>query len=169
TLLTSGGLGTMGYGFPAAMGAQVAHPDKIVIDIAGDGSFQMNVQELATCVTYKLPVKVAILNNMYLGMVRQWQELFYRERYSYSYLDVVPDFVRVAEAYGAVGLRATKPSEVEPVLREALKVKDLPVVMDFVVDWKEKVWPMVPAGAALHEMIFGDEEKKKEKKLRAVK
>ncbi len=169
TLLTSGGLGTMGYGFPAAMGAQVAHPDRIVIDIAGDGSFQMNIQELATCVTYKLPVKVAILNNMYLGMVRQWQELFYRERYSYSYLDVVPDFVKVAESYGAVGLRATKPSEVEPVLKEALKVKDLPVVMDFVVDWKEKVYPMVPAGAALHEMIFGDEQKKKEKKLRAVK
>jgi acetolactate synthase-1/2/3 large subunit len=170
TLITSGGLGTMGYGFPAAMGAQVAHPDKIVIDIAGDGSFQMNIQELATCVTYKLPVKVAILNNMYLGMVRQWQELFYSERYSYTYLDVVPDFVKVAEAYGAVGLRATKPSEVEPVLREALKVKDLPVVMDFVVDWKEKVYPMVPAGASLSEMIFGDEEKKKEKKkLRAVK
>ncbi len=170
TLLSSGGLGTMGYGFPAAIGAQVAHPDKIVIDIAGDGSFQMNIQELATCVTYKLPVKVAILNNMYLGMVRQWQELFYSERYSYSYLDVVPDFVRVAEAYGAVGLRATRPSEVEPVLKEALKVKDLPVVMDFVVDWKEKVYPMVPAGASLSEMIFGDEEKKKgKKKLRAVK
>ncbi len=169
TLLSSGGLGTMGYGFPAAMGAQVAHPGKVVIDVAGDGSFQMNIQELATCVTYKLPVKVAILNNMYLGMVRQWQELFYRERYSYTYLDVVPDFVKVAEAYGAVGLRATKPSEVEPVLKEALKVKDLPVVMDFVVDWREKVYPMVPAGAALHEMIFGEEPKKKEKKLRAVK
>ncbi len=168
TLLTSGGLGTMGYGFPAAMGAQVAHPDKIVIDIAGDGSFQMNIQELATCVTYKLPVKVAILNNMYLGMVRQWQELFYAERYSYSHLDTVPDFVKVAEAYGAVGLRATKPSEVEPVIKEALKVKDLPVVMDFIVDWKEKVFPMVPAGGSLDEMIFG-EEKKEKKKLRAVK
>jgi acetolactate synthase-1/2/3 large subunit len=169
TLLSSGGLGTMGYGFPAAMGAQVAHPDKIVIDIAGDGSFQMNIQELATCVTYKLPVKVAILNNMYLGMVRQWQELFYAERYSYSHLDTVPDFVKVAEAYGAVGLRATKPSEVEPVIKEALKVKDLPVVMDFIVDWKEKVFPMVPAGGSLDEMIFGDEKKKEKKKLRAVK
>ena len=169
TLLTSGGLGTMGYGFPAAMGAQVAFPNKIVIDVAGDGSFQMNIQELATCVTYKLPVKIAILNNMYLGMVRQWQELFYSERYSYSYLDVVPDFVKVAEAYGAVGLRATKPSEVDDVIKEALKVKDKPVVMDFIVDWKEKVYPMVPAGAALDEMIFGEEKKKKEKKLRAVK
>ncbi len=169
TFLTSGGLGTMGYGFPAAMGAQVAFPDKTVIDIAGDGSFQMNIQELATCVTYKLPVKIAILNNMYLGMVRQWQELFYGERYSYSYLDVVPDFVKVAEAYGAVGLRATKPSEVDDVIKEALKVKDKPVVMDFIVDWKEKVYPMVPAGAALDEMIFGEEKKKKEKKLRAVK
>ncbi len=169
TLLTSGGLGTMGYGFPAAMGAQVAFPNKVVIDVAGDGSFQMNIQELATCVTYKLPVKIAILNNMYLGMVRQWQELFYSERYSYSYLDVVPDFVKVAEAYGAVGLRATKPSEVDDVIKEALRVKDKPVVMDFIVDWKEKVYPMVPAGAALDEMIFGEEKKKKEKKLRAVK
>ena len=168
--LTSGGLGTMGYGFPAAMGAQVAHPNKTVIDIAGDGSIQMNIQELATCVTYKLPVKVAILNNRYLGMVRQWQELFYRERYSYSHLDTVPDFVKVAEAYGAVGLRAEHPSEVEPVIREALKVKDRPVFMDFIVDWKEKVFPMVPAGAAIHEMIFGEEKRpKKEKKLRAVK
>ncbi|NOY65621.1 MAG: biosynthetic-type acetolactate synthase large subunit [Nitrospirae bacterium] len=168
--LTSGGLGTMGYGFPAAMGAQVAYPDRTVIDIAGDGSIQMNIQELATCVTYKLPVKVAILNNRYLGMVRQWQELFFKERYSYSHLDTVPDFVKVAEAYGAVGLRAEHPSEVEPVIKEALKVKDKPVFMDFIVDWKEKVFPMVPAGAAIHEMMFGEEKKtKKEQKLRAVK
>ncbi|NOZ25992.1 MAG: biosynthetic-type acetolactate synthase large subunit [Nitrospirae bacterium] len=170
TLLTSGGLGTMGYGFPAAMGAQLAHPGKTVIDIAGDGSIQMNIQELATCVLYKLPVKVAILNNQYLGMVRQWQELFYKERYSYSHLDTVPDFVKVAEGYGAVGLRAVKPSEVEPVIKAALKVKDKPVFMDFVVDWKEKVFPMVPAGAAIDEMILGEEsEEKKTKKLRAVK
>jgi acetolactate synthase-1/2/3 large subunit len=169
TLLTSGGLGTMGYGFPAAMGAQVANPNKIVIDIAGDGSIQMNIQELATCVIYKLPVKVAILNNRYLGMVRQWQELFYNERYSHVHLDVVPDFVEVARAYGAVGLRASKPSEVEPVIKEALKVKDKPVFIDFLVDWKEKVFPMVPAGAAIDEMIFGEEMPKKEKKLRAVK
>ncbi len=170
TLLTSGGLGTMGYGFPAAMGAQVANPGKTIIDIAGDGSIQMNIQELATCVLYKLPVKVAILNNRYLGMVRQWQELFYCERYSCSHLDTVPDFVKVAEGYGAVGLRAVKPSEVVPVIKAALKVKDKPVFMDFVVDWKEKVFPMVPAGAAIDEMMLGEEaEEKKKKKLRAVK
>lgn len=168
-LLTSGGLGTMGYGFPAAIGAQIAHPDKLVIDIAGDGSIQMNIQELATAVINKLPVKVAILNNQYLGMVRQWQELFYKERYSYSHLDVVPDFIKVAEAYGAVGLRAAKPEEVEPVLKEGLRVKDKPVFMDFIVDWKEKVYPMVPAGGAIDEMIFEEEEEKPKRKLRAVK
>jgi acetolactate synthase-1/2/3 large subunit len=167
TFLSSGGLGTMGYGFPAAIGAQLAFPDKLVIDIAGDGSIQMNIQELATAVVNKLPVKVAILNNHYLGMVRQWQELFYNERYSYSHLDVVPDFVAVAEAYGAVGLRATKPSEVEPVLKEAFKIRK-PVFMDFIVDWKEKVYPMVPAGAPIDHMLF-EEPEKKEKKLRAVK
>ncbi|MBF0559485.1 MAG: biosynthetic-type acetolactate synthase large subunit [Nitrospirae bacterium] len=167
-LLTSGGLGTMGYGMPAAIGAQLACPDKLVIDIAGDGSIQMNIQELATAVIYKLPIKVAILKNRYLGMVRQWQELFYQERYSHTNLDVTPDFVEVAHAYGAVGLRATKPSEVEPVLKEAFKVKR-PVFMDFVVDWKEKVYPMVPAGAAIDNMLFEEKEKKTEKKLKAVK
>lgn len=169
--LSSGGLGTMGFGFPAAIGAQFACPNDLVIDIAGDGSIQMNIQELATAVINKLPVKVAILNNHYLGMVRQWQELFFRERYSHTYLDVVPDFVKVAEAYNAVGLRATKPEEVEPVLREALKVKDKPVFMDFVVDWREKVYPMVPAGASIDEMLFEEEnqEGKTEKKLKAVK
>jgi len=167
--LTSGGLGTMGYGFPAAIGAQLAHPDKLVIDIAGDGSIQMNIQELATAVINKLPVKVAILNNRYLGMVRQWQELFFSERYSHTKLDeTVPDFVKIAEAYGAVGLRATKPSEVEPVLREAFKIKRT-VFMDFVVDWKEKVFPMVPAGAAIDQMMFDEQKEKTEKKLKAVK
>ncbi len=168
--LSSGGLGTMGYGFPAAIGAQIACPNDLVIDIAGDGSIQMNIQELATAVINKLPVKVAILNNHYLGMVRQWQELFFKERYSHTHLDVVPDFVKVAEAYGAKGFRATKPNEVEPVLREALKVKDKPVFMDFIVDWKEKVYPMVPAGASIDEMLFEEEkEEKAEKKLKAVK
>jgi acetolactate synthase-1/2/3 large subunit len=166
--LSSGGLGTMGYGFPAAIGAQLAKPDSLVIDIAGDGSIQMNIQELATAVIYKLPVKVAILNNGYLGMVRQWQEMFFGERYSHSNLDVVPDFVALAEAYGAVGLRAQKPSEVVPVLKEAFKVKR-PVIMDFVVDWKEKVFPMVPPGAAIDEMMFEEQAKKTEKKLKAVK
>lgn len=172
TLLTSGGLGTMGYGFPAAIGAQIAFPDKLVIDIAGDGSIQMNIQELATAVINKLPVKVAILNNQYLGMVRQWQELFFQERYSYSYLhtNTTPDFVKVAEAYGAVGMRATRPSEVEPVIKAAIKVKKT-VFMDFIIDWKEKVFPMVPAGAGIDKMIFGDEkkeEKKREEKVRIV-
>jgi len=166
--LTSGGLGTMGYGFPAAIGAQLAHPNKLVIDIAGDGSIQMNIQELATAVINKLPVKVAILNNRYLGMVRQWQELFYNERYSYTHLEVVPDFVKIAEAYGAVGLRATKPGEVEPVLKEAFKIKKT-VFMDFVVYWKEKVYPMVPAGAPIDHMLFEEKEQKTEKKLKAVK
>jgi acetolactate synthase-1/2/3 large subunit len=153
TLITSGGLGTMGYGLPAAIGAQVAFPDKTVIDIAGDGSFQMNIQELATAVQYNLPVKVAILNNHCLGMVRQWQQLFCDQRYSQTIFEVVPDFVKLAEAYGAVGLRATKPEEVEPVIREALATPR-PVVMDFVVDQNECVYPMVPAGAALTEMLL---------------
>lgn len=166
--LTSGGLGTMGYGFPAAIGAQLAYPDKLVIDIAGDGSIQMNIQELATAVIYKLPVKVAILNNRFLGMVRQWQELFFQERYSHTNLDVTPDFVELAHAYGAVGLRATKPSEVEPVLKESFKIKK-PVFIDFVIDWREKVYPMVPAGATLDTMLFEEKEKKSEKKLKAVK
>jgi len=168
TWLTSGGLGTMGYGFPAAIGAQMAHPDKLVIDIAGDGSIQMNIQELATAVLNKLPVKVAILNNHYLGMVRQWQELFFKERYSYTHLEVIPDFVKVAEAYGAVGLRATKPSEVEPLLKEGFRLKKT-VFMDFVVHWKEKVYPMVPAGAAIDQMLFEELEEKSEKKLKAIK
>ncbi len=143
----------MGYGFPAAIGAQVAFPEKTVIDIAGDGSFQMNIQELATAVQYNLPVKVAILNNHCLGMVRQWQQLFCDRRYSQTLFEVVPDFVKLAEAYGAVGLRATKPEEVEPVIREALAVRR-PVVLDFVVDRNEGVYPMVPAGASLTEMLL---------------
>ncbi len=167
--LSSGGLGTMGYGFPAAIGAQMACPNETVFDIAGDGSIQMNIQELATAVINKLPVKIAILNNRYLGMVRQWQELFFNERYSHTNLDVTPDFVKLAEAYGAVGLQASIPDEVVPVLKESLKVKDKPVMMDFLVDWKSKVYPMVPAGAAIDEMIFDEEKKKPKRKLKAVK
>ncbi|HDK41093.1 MAG TPA: biosynthetic-type acetolactate synthase large subunit [Nitrospirae bacterium] len=162
--LSSGGLGTMGYGFPAAIGAQFARPNDLVVDIAGDGSIQMNIQELATAVINKLPVKGAILNNGYLGMVRQWQELFYRGRYWHTNLGGGDDFVKVAEAYGAIGLRATRPEEVEPVLKKAFKIKDKPVFMDFVVDWKEKVYPMVPAGAAIDEMLFDEEEKPKKKR-----
>lgn len=152
-LLTSGGLGTMGYGFPAAIGAQVAFPDETVIDIAGDGSIQMNIQELATAVQYQLPVKVAILNNQCLGMVRQWQELFYQKRYSATSLKISPDFVKLAEAYGAVGLRAQKPEEVVPVIEKALSIRR-PVFMDFWVDPEEGVYPMVPAGAPISKMIL---------------
>ncbi len=142
----------MGYGFPAAMGAQVAYPDKLVIDIAGDGSFQMNSQELAAVVQYQLPIKVAILNNGYLGMVRQWQEFFYGKRYaSVSLEGISPDFVKLAEAYGAVGLRATRPDEVVPILQQAFSTKK-PVIIDFVVDPEENVYPMVPAGEPLNQM-----------------
>jgi acetolactate synthase-1/2/3 large subunit len=152
TLLTSGGLGTMGYGFPAAIGAQVAFPNKLVIDIAGDGSIQMNSQELATVVQYQLPIKVAILNNHYFGMVRQWQEFFYGKRYASSSLEgISPDFVKLAEAYGAVGLRATKPEEVVPTLKKAFSISK-PVIIDFLVDPEENVYPMVPAGEALNQM-----------------
>ncbi len=150
--LSSGGLGCMGYGFPAAIGAQVACPDDIVIDIAGDGSIQMNIQEMATAVEYDLPVKVAILNNGFLGMVRQWQQLFYDRRYSQTPM-FSPDFVKLAEAYGALGLRAEKPEEVEPVIREALNTRK-PVLMDFRVAPEECVMPMVPAGAPMHKMLL---------------
>lgn len=153
SLLTSGGLGVMGYGFPAAIGAQLAMPDRTVIDVAGDGSIQMNIQELATAMEQRLPVKIAILNNQYLGMVRQWQELFYGKRYAATSLATAPDFVRLAEAYGAVGLRATRPEEVVPVIKKALKTPNL-VLMDFVIPHEEKVYPMVPAGKATTEMLL---------------
>ncbi len=153
TLLSSGGLGTMGYGFPAAIGAQVAFPGKTVIDIAGDGSIQMNIQELATVAHYKLPVKIAILNNGYLGMVRQWQERFYDNVYAHTDIMASPDFVKLAEAYGALGLRAKSNSEVETVIREGLQ-SDGPVIMDFVVEREESVYPMVPAGASIKDMIL---------------
>jgi len=153
TWLSSGGLGTMGYGLPAAIGAQVAFPDHLVIDVAGDGSIQMNIQELITAVCYCLPVKVAILNNRYLGMVRQWQELFYRRNYCSTCLEMAPDFVKLADAYGAVGLRATRPDEVEPVIREAFSV-DRPVIMEFCVAEEEGVYPMVPAGKNISEMLL---------------
>jgi acetolactate synthase-1/2/3 large subunit len=151
--VTSGGLGTMGFGLPAAIGAQMAFPDKIVIDIAGDGSIQMNIQELATAKQYKCPVKVAILNNGYLGMVRQWQELFYDKRYASTTMNVTPDFVELARAYGAVGLRATTKSEVVPVIKEALATDNL-VIMDFKIEKEEGVYPMVPAGKGNTEMLL---------------
>ncbi|OPY73144.1 MAG: Acetolactate synthase large subunit [Syntrophorhabdus sp. PtaU1.Bin058] len=152
TMLTSGGLGTMGYGFPAAIGAQVAFPKSLVIDIAGDGSIQMNIQELATAVQHNLPVKVVILNNGYLGMVRQWQELFYKKRYTWTCLPS-PDFVKVAEAYGAAGYRIDKEEEVDKVLKEAFR-NNQPAFIDVHVDPLECVYPMVPAGASLKEMLL---------------
>ncbi len=154
TYISSGGLGTMGYGFPAAIGVQVGKPKALVFDIAGDGSFQMNVQELATAVTNKLPVKIAILNNSSLGMVRQWQELFYKKRYSYTQL-LNPDFVKIAQAYGAKGIRIEKKKDVRQAIEKALSIKDLPVVLDFIVENEENVFPMVPAGEAINRMIGG--------------
>ncbi len=153
TFISSGGLGTMGFGFPAAMGAKIGCPDKIVIDIAGDGSIQMNIQELATCVCNKINVKVMILNNGYLGMVRQWQELFYKRRYSHVCI-TSPDFVRLAESYGAVGIRVTKKSDVRPAIDKALSI-DNTVFVDFQVEPEENVYPMVPAGQAINQMLEG--------------
>jgi acetolactate synthase-1/2/3 large subunit len=150
--LSSGGLGTMGFGFPASIGAQVARPDSLVVDIAGDGSFQMTIQELATAVQWGLPVKVCILNNHYLGMVRQWQELFWSKHYSHTCLDCQPDFVKVAEAYGAEGYRATKPEELEGTLRAAF-ASDRPAVIDIQVKREANVFPMIPAGGTVHDMM----------------
>jgi len=152
TFISSGGLGTMGYGFPAAIGAKVGCPDKEVWDIAGDGSIQMNIQELATAVSNDIPVRVAILNNEYLGMVRQWQELFYNRRYSYTDMRGQPDFVKVAEAYGALGIRVEKQGDVKDAIKSAMK-SDRPVFIDFRVSREENVFPMVPAGASINEFV----------------
>lgn len=158
SFLSSGGLGTMGYGFPAAMGAAFGCPDRPVVCITGDGGFQMTAYELATAVEYEVPLKIAIMNNQCLGMVRQWQELFYNKRYSHSILKKGnPDFVKLAESYGAVGLRATNPKEMDEVLEQAMAINDRPVVMDFQVEEHENCYPMVPAGAALNEMVEGEE------------
>ncbi len=151
--ITSGGLGCMGFGFPAALGAQIACPGKLVVDVAGDASIQMNIQEMATAVQYNLPVKIVVLNNGYMGMVRQWQQLFYEKRYACTEMEAAPDFVKLAEAYGAVGLRATRPEEVEQVLKKGMSTKK-PVIMDFVVEREECVYPMVPAGSPITEMLL---------------
>ena len=153
TFITSGGLGTMGFGLPSALGAQAAFPERQVIDISGDGSFQMNSQELATLVQYRLPVKIVILNNNFLGMVRQWQQLFFNRRYSQTCMELPIDFVKLAEAYGATGLRASKPEEVEGVIRQALETPG-PVIMEFKIAREENVLPMVPSGASLNEMVL---------------
>ncbi len=156
SFVTSGGLGTMGYGFPAAVGAQIAFPEKTVIDIAGDGSIQMNIQELGTAVQYKLPIIICILNNHYLGMVRQWQSLFYGQRYSHTDMTHQPDFVKLAEAYGAVGIRVNRIEEVDEALQQAMQVTDRPVIIDFWVDRNTNVYPMVPPGEALNNMLGGE-------------
>ena len=160
--MTSGGLGTMGYGLPSAMGVQVAHPDALVVDIAGESSIQMNIQEMATLCQYRLPVKVFILNNQYMGMVRQWQELIHGGRYSESHMDSHPDFVKLAEAFGAVGLRATRPGEVDDVIREMLAV-DRPVIVDVRTDASENCFPMIMPGMAHNEMVLGPEDRAMEK------
>ncbi|MFM2044099.1 MAG: hypothetical protein RLY86_2675 [Pseudomonadota bacterium] len=152
--LTSGGLGTMGYGLPAAIGAQIANPKALCIDIAGEASIQMNIQEMSTAMQYRLPVKVFILNNEWMGMVRQWQELLHGGRYSNSYSEALPDFVKLADAFGAVGLRATKVGEVDDVIREMIAV-DRPVIVDMRVDPKENCFPMIPGGKAHNEMLLG--------------
>lgn len=153
TFLTSGGLGTMGYGFPAAIGAQAAFPDKVVIDIAGDGSIQMNIQELGTAVQYRLPVIIVILNNGFLGMVRQWQQLFYERRYAFSCIEFQPDFVKLAESYNALGFRVTKPEDFAPVLEKAIKARRTTII-DCHVEREENVYPMVPSGAPINKMLL---------------
>lgn len=156
--INSGGLGTMGVGLPYAMGIKLAKPEAEVCCITGEGSIQMCIQELSTCLQYKTPVKIVALNNRYLGMVRQWQEIEYDKRYSHSYMDALPDFVKLAEAYGHVGLRIEKASEVEPALKEMLRLKDRTVFLDVRTDRTENVWPMVQAGKGITEMLLGSEE-----------
>jgi acetolactate synthase-1/2/3 large subunit len=158
--MTSGGLGTMGYGMPAAIGVQIAHPRSLVIDIAGEASFLMNIQEMSTAAQYRLPIKVFILNNQYMGMVRQWQELLHGGRYSESYMDSLPDFVKLAESFGAVGLRAERPDQLDGVIAKML-ASDKAVIADIRVDQTENCFPMIPSGAAHNEMILGPADRAK--------
>ncbi|MBI2959882.1 MAG: acetolactate synthase 3 catalytic subunit [Betaproteobacteria bacterium] len=155
--INSGGLGTMGFGLPAAMGAQFANPGSTVVCVTGEASFQMCIQELSTCRQYHLPLKIVCLNNRYMGMVRQWQEFFHGNRYSESYLDALPDFVKLVESYGHVGMRIEKPADIEPALKEAFSRKDQLVFMDFITDQTENVFPMVPGGKGISEMILAEE------------
>lgn len=155
--ISSGGLGTMGFGLPSAMGVQFAHPNDLVICVTGEASIQMCIQELSTCKQFDLPIKIVNLNNRYLGMVRQWQELFYDKRYSHSYVDALPDFIKLADSYGHIGLQAEKPSDVEEVLKEGLAKKDRLVFMDFLIDQGENVYPMVAAGKGHNEMLLSPE------------
>ena len=155
--MTSGGLGTMGYGLPAAVGVQLANPGKLVIDIAGEASVLMTMQEMSTAVQYRLPIKIFILNNEYMGMVRQWQELLHEKNYAESYTAALPDFVKLAEAYGCVGIRAKAPDELDEKIKEMLAT-DKPVIFDCVVDKKENCFPMIPSGKPHNQMILGPEE-----------
>jgi len=155
--INSGGLGTMGFGLPAAMGAQMANPGATVACVTGESSIQMCLQELSTCKQYRLPIKIVSLNNKYMGMVRQWQEFFHGNRYSESYMDALPDFVKLAEGYGHRGVQITKPEDVEPALREAFKRKNELVFMDFLTDQTENVFPMIPGGKGISEMILSEE------------
>ncbi|MDC3091752.1 biosynthetic-type acetolactate synthase large subunit, partial [Rickettsiales bacterium] len=155
--MTSGGLGTMGYGLPAAMGVQIAHPKELVIDVAGEASILMNIQEMSTLKQYRLPVKIFILNNQYMGMVRQWQELLHGNRLSESYMESLPDFVKLAESFGATGLRATKPSELDDMIIEMIKIKG-PVIFDVCVDQTENCFPMIPSGATHNQMLLGPDD-----------
>ena len=159
--MTSGGLGTMGYGLPAAVGVQIANPDKLVIDIAGEASVLMTMQEMSTAVQYNLPIKIFILNNQYMGMVRQWQELLHEKNYSESYTAALPDFVKLAEAYGCIGIRATKPDELDDKINEMLSV-DKPVIFDCVVDKNENCFPMIPSGKPHNQMLLGEQDEKEE-------
>ena len=159
--MTSGGLGTMGYGLPAAVGVQVANPDKLVIDIAGEASVLMTMQEMSTAVQYKLPIKIFILNNEYMGMVRQWQELLHEKNYSESYTAALPDFVKLAEAYGCVGIRANKPEELDEKIKEMLSVNK-PVIFDCVVDKTENCYPMIPSGKPHNQMLLGSKDEEEE-------
>jgi len=152
--INSGGLGTMGFGLPAAMGVQLAHPDATVACVTGEGSIQMCIQELSTCLQYRLPIKVVNLNNRYLGMVRQWQEFFYQKRYAMSYMESLPDFVKLAESYGHIGMQIEKPADVEGALREAMQLRERLVFMNFLTDQTENVYPMIPAGGGQNEMIL---------------
>jgi len=160
--MTSGGLGTMGYGLPAAIGVQVANPGKLVIDIAGEASILMTMQEISTAVQYKLPIKIFIINNEYMGMVRQWQELLHEKNYSESYTAALPDFVKLAEAYGCVGIRANKPAELDEKIVEMLSINK-PVIFDCVVDKEENCYPMIPSGKAHNQMLLGKKDEKENK------
>ena len=152
--MTSGGLGTMGYGLPAAMGVQIAHPKGLVIDVAGEASILMNIQEMSTIRQYKLPVKIFILNNHYMGMVKQWQELLHGNRLSESYMDSLPDFVKLAESFGATGLRIERPGDVDDLIKEMIRIKG-PVICDVVIDPSENCFPMIPSGSTHNQMLLG--------------